>query len=186
MMPQSPEHETAALSQAERVTAEELIERALKIPSVRAEIERRAATERPTSYRDPTPPEPTGAQPVPQHDPSFWGQVPKWALGTALAGPALGATAVGVGYGAKLFFSSITTEGVVMVGVIVGGAVVFVGSLCALVKRIGSSAAEVARETPAPVTNNFSGDVRVEKNTLVQNDGRAFSFQRNKVIDGGS
>lgn len=182
MMPHSPTHETAPLSAGEKVTAEELIERALKIPSVRAEVERRAATERPTSYRDETPPAPTGAQPVPQPDPSFWGHVPKWALGVMVAGPATGATAIGIGYGAKLFFDSITTEGVVMVGVIVGGAVVFVTSLCALVKRIGNAAAQA----PAPVTNNFSGDVKIEKNTLVQNDGRAFSFQRNRVIDGGN
>lgn len=180
MMPHSPDQETARLSVTERITSEELIERAMKIPAVRAAVEGEAAR-RPTSYRDPTPNQPTGAEPVPQYDPSFWGHVPKWALGVMVAGPATGASAVGIGYGAKLFFDSITTEGVVMVGVIVGGAVVFVGSLCALVKRIGNAAAQV----PAPVTNNFSGDVKIEKNTLVQNDGRAFSFQRNKITDGG-
>lgn len=184
MMPQPPDQETVQLSATEHITAEELIKRAKLVPAVREAVAADMA-ERPTSYRGEAPAS-TGAQPVPQHDPSFWGQVPKWALGTALAGPALGATAVGFGYGAKLFFSSITTEGVVMVGVIVGGAVVFVGSLCALVKRIGSSAAEVARETPAPVTNNFGGDVKIERNTLVQNDGRTLSFQRNKIIDGSN
>lgn len=180
MMPQSPDQETAQLTTTERITSEELIARALKIPAVREAVELEQAR-RPTSYRDETPALPTGAQPVPQHDPSFWGHVPKWALGVMVAGPATGATAVGIGYGAKLFFDSITTEGVVMVGVIVSGAVVFVGSLCALVKRIGNAAAQA----PAPVTNNFSGDVKIEKNTLVQNDGRAFSFQRNH-IDGGN
>jgi hypothetical protein len=181
MMPQSPDQETVTLSTTEKITAEELIERALKIPAVREAIEVENAR-RPTSYRDPTPNTGTGAQPVPQHDPSFWGHVPKWALGVMVAGPATGATAVGIGYGAKLFFDSITTEGVVMVGVIVGGAVVFVGSLCALVKRIGNAAAQA----PTPVTNNFSGDVKIEKNTLVQTEARALSFQRTKIDNGGN
>lgn len=179
MMPQSPDQETAQLTTTERITAEELIERALKIPGVRAAVEDEVAR-RPTSYRDDSPNEGTGAQPVPQHDPSFWGQVPKWALGTFLAAPSIGAGAIGVGYGARLFFTSITTEGIVMVGVIAGGAVVFISSLAGLVKRIGNAAAQ------APATNHFHGPVKVEKNTLVQTDARPLSFQRTKIIDGGN
>lgn len=182
MMPHFPDQETAQLSERDRITSEELIELGLKIPSVRAEVERAAATERPTSFRDDTPPTPTGAQPVPQYDRSLWGHVPKWALGAMIAGPSVGATAVGMGYGAQLFFDSITTEGIVMVGVIVSGAVVFVGSLSSLIKRAGAAASSA----PAPVTNHFHGGVTIEKNTLVQNEARALSFQRNRITDGGT
>lgn len=165
MMPQHPEHETL-MSPDQRAYADLLIEKAQSVPAYHPE--------RPTSYRGEAPAG-TGAQPVPQHDPSFWGAVPKWALGTFLAAPAIGAGAIGCGYGAKLFFDSVTTEGVVMVGVIIGGT-------CMVIAMMGSAASKMLKSSPGPApTINVHGPVHVDARTSVDQKNKAFSFNRTKI-----
>ncbi|WP_394426927.1 hypothetical protein [Streptomyces sp. SGAir0957] len=145
-------------------------------PGVRPDIAELLAQHRPTSYRDNSPTTPTGAQPVPQHDPSIWGHAPKWALGTAIAAPATGAGAVGIGYGASLIFDSITTEGVVMVGVIVGGAVAFIGSLAVLAKRLGKAMSEA----PPHVETHLHGQIHIQQ-TSTHITASGLARQRNKI-----
>ncbi|MGP3777084.1 hypothetical protein ACTWJ8_40250 (plasmid) [Streptomyces sp. SDT5-1] len=145
-------------------------------PGVRPDVAALLAQHRPTSYRDDSPSTPTGAQPVPQHDPSIWGYAPKWAVGTAIAAPAAGVGSIGIGFGARLFFDSVTTEGVVMVGVIVGGAVAFVGSLAVLVKRLGKA----LRDAPQPVENHFHGQIHVQQ-TSTRITANGFARQRNEI-----
>ncbi|WP_331762350.1 hypothetical protein OG612_45165 (plasmid) [Streptomyces sp. NBC_01527] len=164
-MPHVPAHETAPLSPTQQATAEKLIEAALKIPAIRPEP--------PKSYKDPTPPQPTGAQPVEQDDRRF---VPQWAAGVAVAGTGIGLMSVGVGLGAKLFFESVTTEGVVLVGLIVSAPLL-------LASAVGVALSKVKKAMPPDVTNNFNGPVSIENDnrTSVDNKNEAFSFNRTRI-----
>ncbi|MGP3950967.1 hypothetical protein [Streptomyces sp. 7N604] len=165
MLPHVPAHETAPLSAAQRVTSEELIEAALKIPAIRPD--------QATPYKDPTPPQPTGTQPVKQDDRRI---VPQWAAGVAVAGTGIGLMSIGVGLGAKLFFESITTEGVVVAGLIVAAPLL-------LISAAGAALSKLKKGTPPDVTNNFNGPVSIKNDnrTSVDNTNKAFSFNRTHV-----
>lgn len=165
MLPHVPAHETAPLSPAQEATAADLIEAALKIPAIRPEPQ--------TFYKDPTPPRPTGAQPVKQDDRRI---VPQWAVGVAVAGAGIGLMSIGVGLGAKLFFESVTTEGVVVVGLIVAAPLL-------LISAAGAALSKLKKATPPDVTNNFNGTVNIENDnrTSVNNTNKAFSFNRTRV-----
>ncbi|WP_048581697.1 hypothetical protein [Streptomyces viridochromogenes] len=165
MLPHVPTHETAPLSPAQTATAAELIEAALKIPATRPEPQ--------TFYKDPTPPKPTGAQPVKQDDKRI---VPQWAAGIFVAGTGIGLMSIGGGLGAKLFFESVTTEGVVLVGLIVAAPLL-------LISAAGTAISKLKKATPPDVTNNFSGTVNIKNDnrTSVENTNKAFSFNRTHV-----
>ncbi|TLS45719.1 hypothetical protein FE633_13200 [Streptomyces montanus] len=164
MMPHVPAHETAPLSPAQKATAADLIEAALKIPAIRPEP--------PKSYRDPTPPQPTGAQPVKQDDRRI---VPEWAVGVAVSGIGIGVMSIGVGLGAKLFFESVTTEGVIVISLIISAPLL-------LISAAGAALSKVKKATP-DVTNNFHGTVSIKNDnrTAVQNTNKAFSFNRTRI-----
>lgn len=159
-MPHVPTHEAIPLSPAQRAESAEMIERALKIPAVRPE--------QPTSYKDETPPRPTGAQPVEQPDSRL---VPQWATGVAVSGIGIGVGAIGIGLGAKLFFDSVTTQGAIVVGLIVSAPLL-------LISAAGAAWSKVKKATPPNVTNNFNGSVHIKKRTMVKNTNQPFSFQR--------
>ncbi|MEW2467886.1 hypothetical protein AB0919_23120 [Streptomyces sp. NPDC046994] len=169
MMPHGPAHETAPLSPAQQATAADLIEAALKIPAIRPEPK--------TSYKDPTPPQPTGAQPVKQDDRRV---VPQWAVGVAVAGTGIGLMSVGVGLGAKLFFESVTTEGVIVVALIVTAPVL-------LISAAGIALSKLRKASPPDVTNNFNGSVSIKNDnrTSVDNTNKAFSFARMRIAGSG-
>ena len=165
MMPHVPAHETAPLSPAQEATAADLIEAALKIPATRPKPQ--------TFYKDPTPPQPTGAQPVEQDDRRI---VPQWAAGIAVAGVGIGLMSIGVGLGGKLFFESVTTEGVIVVGLIIAAPLL-------LISAAGAALSYVKKATPPDVTNNFHGAVSIKNDnrTSVRNTNKALSFNRTCV-----
>ncbi|MEU5297994.1 hypothetical protein [Streptomyces umbrinus] len=168
MMPHVPAHETAPLSPAQEATAAQLIEAGLKIPAIRPE-----PPEPQTFYKDPTPPRPTGAQPVKQDDRRI---VPQWAAGIAVAGAGIGLGSVGVGLGAKLFFESVTTEGVIVISLIIAAPML-------LIAAAGTAWSKVKATTPPEVTNNFNGPVSIknDRRKSVQNTHKPFSFNRTRI-----
>lgn len=163
MMPHPPAYETAPLSPSQKAESKQLIEEGLRIPAI--------APQQPTAFKDPTPPQPTGAQPVPQPDTRV---VPQWATGIAVASTSFGLMSVGIGLASKLVLDSVTSEGVVMVGVVIGGAVALVGALCRLVTKLKEA-------TPQPINNHFTGDTKIENTTHVSTTNKALSFQRTHV-----
>lgn len=134
-------------------------------------------TERPTYYKDPTPPTPTGAQPVPQHDSRV---VPPIATGIAVGGAGIGLMAVGVGAGANLMgagaemvFNSITAEDVAALGVLVASPFVLAAGIGIVISKFKAA----AREEQPPV-NNFHGPTTIEHRTEINQTANRW-FTRN-------
>jgi hypothetical protein len=161
MMPDHTPRQAVRLTETENALAAALIESARSVPSIHPDLIK--------GYRDTMPALPSAADPVLQPDRRIF---PQWATGIALAGPALGATTVGMGYGARMFFESITTQGIVLVGVASAGATIAVGACAGLVSKL---------KTPPPPVNHFNGSTTIDNRQQVMNTNKALSFNRTKI-----
>jgi len=105
-----------------------------------------------TSYRDATPPAPTGAEPVPQPETRV---VPPWATGAAVASIGIGAGAVGIGCAVWLAAQGLAA--ITLTGVLAALAP-FVG-VALVVVAVGAAVSRAGRSRPAATTNVFNGPV---------------------------
>lgn len=130
--------------------------------------------EKPTSFKDPNPPVPTGAQPVLQTESRI---VPQLATGTAVVGIGVGTMAVGIGAGANLagagadmFFSSITPEGVAALGVIAAAPFVLAAGVGIVISKLKAAATEAKEET-----HNYYGTTTVDSRTEIHQTARGLA-----------
>lgn len=108
-----------------------------------------------TSFRDTTPPAPTGAEPVTQPDTRI---VPPWAVGTAVASVGLGAGSVGLGCAVWLVAQGLAA--ITLTGVL-AALVPFVG-IALVILAVGTA---VNRAKSGRSTHVYNG--AVVKNTKV-------------------
>lgn len=132
----------------------------------------REAFETPVSFRDTTPPAPTGAEPVAQPETRV---VPAWAVGTAIASIGVGAGSVGIGCAVWLAaqgLAAITVTGVL------AALAPFVG--VALVVLAVGAALNRAKPLSTTTTNVYNG--QVVKHTEVNASTRGmFARSRTEV-----
>lgn len=123
-----------------------------------------------TSFRDTTPPVPTGAEPVPQPDRRI---VPAWAVGTAVASIGLGAGSVGIGCAVWLAAQGLAA--ITLVGVMAALAP-FVG-VALVVVAVGAA---VSRAKSASSTHVYNGQV-IKRTEVTSNTRGMLSRSRTEV-----
>lgn len=130
------------------------------------------AFEVPTSFRDSTPPAPTGAAPVAQPETRI---VPTWAVGTAVASIGLGAGSVGIG--CAVWLASQGLAAITLPGVLAALAP-FVG--VALVVLAVGAAINRSKAGSTSTTNVYNG--QVTQHTEVSSSTRGmFARSRTEV-----